>query len=73
MKCKECQKAEATTTLNDVDLCDACADKLEPKLKQLGRMFDQMREEQHTNMRMYGNHEGTIDRDEYLGRKGRGL
>lgn len=65
MKCSECSD-EATTQLNGVDLCEACSDKLEPKLRTLGRMFDEIREDRKNNMRLYGNNEGTIDMDEYL-------
>ena len=73
MKCKECNKAEASTTLNDVDLCEECANKLEPKLRDIGRLFDEMREERRANIKLYGNSNGSIDRNEYWGRRGRGL
>jgi len=73
MRCTECQQEAASSTLNGVDLCGACAERLGPKLRQLGRMFDEVREDQRSNMRMYGNREGTIDRDEYWGRRGTGL
>ena len=72
MKCSECND-EATTQLNGVDLCEACSDKLEPKLRSLGRVFDEIREDRINNTRMYGNPEGSIDRNEYWGYRARGL
>ena len=73
MKCKECKKAEATEVLNSVELCELCFGRLQTKLKDIGKMFDVIRDERRDNMQMFGNPEGSIDSNEYWGRKGESL